>query len=74
MGGMSKDTGLRAMPLATETDTGPPFGLVYLGTLIAVIGLVLTLALPGALGPVAAISGVLLVCTGLVLRGLYRLR
>lgn len=49
-----------------------PFGTVYFGATLAVIGLALTIATTGAIGPVLAIVGTVLACTGLVLRALHR--
>lgn len=54
----------------TARDQGKPFGTVYFGAILAVIGLVLTVASPVSIGPVLAIVGAMLVCTGLVLRAM----
>ena len=54
----------------SSSDTGKPFGTVYFGAIVAVIGLVLTIASPVSIGPVLAIVGAMLVCTGLVLRAM----
>jgi len=54
-------------------DESPPFGVVYFGTLVTVAGGVL-MASPWSGGPAILVSGVLLVCTGMVLRALDRLR
>lgn len=49
-----------------------PFGTVYFGAIVAVLGLVLTVASPVSIGPVLAIVGTLLACTGLVLRAIHQ--
>jgi len=54
-------------------DEGPPFGVVYFGSIVTVAGGVL-MASPWSGGSTILVSGVLLVCTGLILRALYRLR
>ena len=56
-----------------KPDTGPPFGTIYFGGIVAAFGLLLTVTTTDALGPVLAIAGTMLACTGLVLRGMYRL-
>lgn len=51
----------------------PPFGTFYFGGLATAAGVVLT-AQQWYGGAEILISGVLLICTGLVLRALHRLR
>jgi len=60
--------------MSEEKDTGAPFGTVYFGAILAIGGGALTVTTGSPIGPVAAICGVMFVCTGMVLRGLYRLR
>lgn len=57
-----------------QRDRSAPFGTVYFGAFAAVIGLALTAAVGGTLGPTLAIGGTVLVGTGLVLRALHRIR
>ena len=57
----------------SSSERRPPFGTVYFGALVTVLGAVLT-ATSWSGGPAVLVSGVLLVCTGMVLRALDRLR
>lgn len=53
----------------TKSDRKAPFGAVYAGWIVGMFGFVLTLT-PYAGGGAVLISGVILGCTGMVLRAM----
>ena len=57
----------------SSSERRPPFGTVYFGAAVTAVG-VAVMGGTGAGGPAILVSGVLLVCTGMVLRALDRLR
>jgi hypothetical protein len=58
--------------MSDEAPQRQPFGTVYFGGMVTAIGVPLT-AWGWSGGPGILVSGVLLICTGLVLRALDRL-
>ncbi len=58
--------------MSDARDTGKPFGMLYFGAIAALIGAVLMFTSATAIGSVLVISGTLVACTGMVLRGLYQ--
>jgi hypothetical protein len=60
----------------TEQKTAPtrldaPYGALYAGGIVTLLGLVAVGVAPGFFTAVVAISGVMLICTGLIQRAIF---
>ena len=67
--GMSKQLEDQAEMVATKA----PFGAVYFGAFLVTIGVIVTIALPGFFGAVILLSGVMVACTGMIVRAISRI-
>lgn len=53
---------------------GAPYGALYAGALLVLVGLIASVGAPWMLTAVLVVCGVLLICTGLIQRTIHRYR
>ncbi|MCR6491715.1 hypothetical protein [Cellulomonas sp. P24] len=58
-------------PKAKPTRLDAPYGALYAGGIVALLGFIAVLSSPGFFTAALAISGVMLICTGLIQRAIF---
>ena len=53
---------------------GAPYGALYAGALVVLVGLIASAFAPWMLTAVLVVSGVMLICTGMIQRTIHRYR